>query len=391
MSKKESYRSIRDERRYGPYWYSVLWRVIRPFLVGAGALLVVAGILFSGWNKVYGAFIAPPDENSTTEIPFTVESGQSLTRVANRLEEAGLIRNRSVFKYYCDFAGMGQKIQAGSYVLSPSMSMQEIADQLTRGDGNPIVRNITLIPGWTIEEFAAKLVNDGVLSDSTEFLQLCREGTAFSSYYSVKDVLNSKNVAKRRYVLEGYLAPDTYEIYIGATPSEIISKLLAQTERIFTTASQDRADELGYTLDEILTLASMIEKEASTADFAKVSAVFHNRLKAGMKLQSDVTIHYVTGVRKMALTNSDLALDSLYNTYQVTGLPLGPICAPSAEAINAALYPDETFIAENYLYFCATSPNSTELHFSRTLQEHEQAVSIYAPLWQQYDEERGIQ
>lgn len=390
MNKKDSYRSIRDERRYGPYWYSALWRVIRPCLVGAGALLVVAGILFSGWNKVYGEFIAPPDANSTAEIPFTVESGQSLTRVANRLEEAGLIRNRSVFKYYCDFAGMGQKIQAGSYVLRPSMTMQEIADQLTRGDGNPIVRNITLIPGWTLEDFAAKLVNDGVLSDSTEFLTLCREGKAFSSYYSVKDVLNSKNVGKRRYVLEGYLAPDTYEIYIGATPSEIISKLLAQTERIFTTASQDRADELGYTLDEILTLASMIEKEASAADFTKVSAVFHNRLKAGMKLQSDVTIHYVTGVRKMALTSSDLALDSLYNTYQVKGLPLGPICAPSAEAINAALYPDETFIAENYLYFCATSPNSTELHFSRTLQEHEQAVSIYAPLWQQYDEERGL-
>lgn len=390
MNKKDSYRSIRDERRYGPYWYSALWRVIRSCLVGAGALLVVAGILFSGWNKVYGEFIAPPDANSTAEIPFTVESGQSLTRVANRLEEAGLIRNRSVFKYYCDFAGMGQKIQAGSYVLRPSMTMQEIADQLTRGDGNPIVRNITLIPGWTIEDFAAKLVNDGVLSDSTEFLTLCREGKAFSSYYSVKDVLNSKNVGKRRYVLEGYLAPDTYEIYIGATPSEIISKLLAQTERIFTTASQDRADELGYTLDEILTLASMIEKEASAADFTKVSAVFHNRLKAGMKLQSDVTIHYVTGVRKMALTSSDLALDSLYNTYQVKGLPLGPICAPSAEAINAALYPDETFIAENYLYFCATSPNSTELHFSRNLQEHEQAVSIYAPLWQQYDEERGL-
>lgn len=391
MSRKDTYRSIRDERRYGPYWYSALWRVIRPILVGAGALLMVAGILFSLWNRVYEEFIAPPDASSTVEVPFTVESGQSLTRVANRLEEAGLIRNRSVFKYYCDFAGMGQKIQAGSYVLTASMTMQEIADQLTRGDGNPIVRNITLIPGWTIEDFANNLVKDGVLTDSEEFLKLCREGTEFADFYSVKDVLNSRNVSSRKYVLEGYLAPDTYEIYIGATASEIIRKLLAQTERVFTTASQDRADELGYTMDEILTLASMIEKEASTADFAKVSAVFHNRLKAGMKLQSDVTIHYVTGVRKMSLTNSDLALNSPYNTYSVTGLPLGPICSPSAEAINAALYPDETFVAENYLYFCATSPESTELHFSRTLQEHEQAVAIYAPLWKQYDEERGIE
>ena len=113
MSKKhDSYESIRDERRYGPYWYSALWRIIRPILIGLGAVLVVAGILFSVWNKVYGEFIAPPDENSTAQVPFTIESGQSLTRVANRLEEAGLIRNRTVFKYYCDFAGWGQKILA---------------------------------------------------------------------------------------------------------------------------------------------------------------------------------------------------------------------------------------------------------------------------------------
>ena len=128
MSKKhDSYESIRDERRYGPYWYSALWRIIRPILIGLGAVLVVAGILFSVWNKVYGEFIAPPDENSTAQVPFTIESGQSLTRVANRLEEAGLIRNRTVFKYYCDFAGWGQKIQSGSYTLSPSMTMRQIA------------------------------------------------------------------------------------------------------------------------------------------------------------------------------------------------------------------------------------------------------------------------
>lgn len=299
MSKKhDSYESIRDERRYGPYWYSALWRIIRPILIGLGAVLVVAGILFSVWNKVYGEFIAPPDESSTAQVPFTIESGQSLTRVANRLEEAGLIRNRTVFKYYCDFAGWGQKIQSGSYTLSPSMTMRQIADQLTRGDGNPIVRNITLIPGWTIEQFAEQLVKDGVLTDSAEFLSLCKSGTSFSEFYSVQDVLNSRNVSQRRYVLEGYLAPDTYEIYIGATASEIIRKLITQTERVFSVACEDRAEEMGYTMDEILTLASMIEKEASKADFTKVSAVFHNRLKAGMKLQSDVTIHYITGVRK---------------------------------------------------------------------------------------------
>ncbi len=389
--RNDTYQSIRDERKYGPYWYSVLWRIIRPVLVLAGSLLVVIGIISTVWNAVYDEYLAPPDVNSPIQISFNVESGQSLTRVANNLEAAGLIRNRTVFKYYCDFAGLGQKIQSGSYLLTPSMTMSQIAEQLTMGDGNPIVRNITLIPGWTIEEFAAKLVEDGVLTDSREFLELCREGTAFADYYYVADVLASRGAVQRKYILEGYLAPDTYEVYMTATAEDIIRKLLSQTDRVYPVAFQDRAQELGMTMDQVITLASLIQKEAKNEDFAKTSAVFHNRLKKGMKLQSDVTIHYVTGLRKMSLTNADLALSSPYNTYQVTGLPLGPICNPSAAAIEAALYPDETFVAENYLYFCAKDPESGELHFSRTLQEHEQAVKIYAPLWREYDAQRGIQ
>lgn len=385
-----TYRSMRDEREYGPYWYSGLWRLLRPLLVGLTTLLVVAGLLTSGWNAVYGKFLAPTDLQDTTAVPFTVESGQSLTRVATNLEEAGLIRSKTVFKYYCDFAGMGQKIQSGSYQLNRTMTMQQIADQLTKGDGNPIVRNITMIPGWTIEDFADKLLKDGVITDREGFLALCRTGEAFKDYYYIADVLATPNVSQRKYVLEGYLSPNTYEVYVTASNEDIIRKLLSQTERAFPADAQDAAAEMGFTMDEILTLASMIEKEAGSSDMRKVSAVFHNRLKAGMKLQSDVTIHYVTGVMKMALDNNDLATSSPYNTYQVKGLPLGPICNPSEEAINAALYPDETYVAENYLYFCAKDPESGELHFSKTLQEHEQAVAIYAPLWQKYDESRGI-
>ena len=388
--RKDTYKSVRDERQYGPYWYSVLWRIIRPVLVMAGSLLVVVGIISSIWNAVYEEYLAPANEADHTSIAFNVESGQSLTRVANNLEAAGLIRNRTVFKYYCDFAGMGQKIQAGSYVLTPSMTMSQIAEQLTMGDGNPIVRNITLIPGWTLEEFAAKLVEDGVLADSAEFLELCRTGTAFKDYYYIADVLTSRNANQRKYVLEGYLAPDTYEVYVTATAEDIIRRLLSQTDHVYPAEFQARAEQLGMTMDEVITLASLIQKEAKDSDFAKTSAVFHNRLRQGMKLQSDVTIHYVTGLRKMSLTNSDLALNSPYNTYQVAGLPLGPICNPSEAAIQAALYPDELFVAENYLYFCAKDPESGELHFSRTLQEHEQAVRIYAPLWKEYDAERGI-
>lgn len=386
-----TYRSMRDERQYGLYWYSGLWNVLRPILIVTGSLVVVIGLLAGVWSKVYADYLAPADAANQEEISFSVESGQSLTRVATNLEDAGLIRSKTIFKYYCDFAGMGQKIQSGSYKLTRAMTMDEIANQLTTGDGNPIVRNVTMIPGWTIENFADKLATDGVIADKAAFLEMCRTGEKFTDFYYVKSVLSSANVSQRKYALEGYLSPNTYEVYTTATDEEIIRKLLSQTENAFPADEQERATELGYTMDQIITLASLIEKEAKSADFAKVSAVFHNRLKQKIKLGSDVTIHYITGVRKMSLTNDDLAIQSPYNTYLYAGLPLGPICNPSAEAITAALYPDETYVAENYLYFCAKDPESGELHFSKTLEEHEQAVAIYAPLWKAYDESRGIQ
>ena len=388
--KEYTYRSIRDERQHGVFWYSALWKVLRPVLVLITVLVLVAGIGMTVWNKLYGEFAAPADTEDPSEYTFEIISGQSLNRVASNLEDAGLIRNKTVFKYYCDFAGMGQKIQVGTYTLRKDMTMTEIAELLTAGDGNPLVRNITLIPGETVEEFAAKLVKNGVLQSADHFLELCRTGLEFSDYYYIADVITDGNAGVRKYVLEGYLAPDTYEVYTNATEEEIIRKLLSQTEAVFPEEYSERAEVLGFTMDQVLTLASMIEKEAKESDFDKVSAVFHNRLKTGMLLQSDVTVHYITGVRRMALSSEDLAQQNPYNTYVYRGLPPGPICNPSPAAIRAALYPNEMMIAEKYLYFCAKEPESGELYFSRTLEEHERAVAVYAPLWQKYDQSRGI-
>ena len=379
-----------QETGSGLNWTSGLWHVLRPILVGLTVLVVTAGIGMTAWNYLYGHFLAPVDQEDQSEYAFAVSGGESLNRVASNLEQAGLIRNRTIFKYYCDFAGMAQKFQVGNYSLRKNMTMGEIADLLTTGDGNPLVRNITLIPGETVEEFAAKLVKNNVLESADAFLAACRDGKKFRDYYYIEDVLTTGRPGERKYVLEGYLAPNTYEVYVTATEEEIIRKLLSQTEAAFPAELQDRAAELGWTMDQALTLASMIEKEAGKADFARVSAVFHNRLKSGMKLESDVTIHYVTGIRKMALTGADTAVSSPYNTYQISGLPVGPICNPSPEAIRAALYPDEEMIAENYLFFCAKEPASGELYFSKTLDQHNRAVEAYAPLWQKYDQDRGI-
>ena len=384
-----SYEQLREEREYGLFWYSWLWNILRPILVILCVTVIVVGIFAPGWHFISARYVDPVDASSTAAVTFEVKSGSSLTRVANNLEAAGLVRNRSVFKYYADFLGYGQKIQAGTYTLSPSMTLREIAEQLTRGDGTPLVRRITIIEGWTVQSIAAYLKREGVISAEEQFLSLCRTGEQFSAYYYIADVRASANFSQRIYALEGYLSPNTYEIYTSATPEEIIKKLLSQTEAVFRDEWHDRADALGMTMDQVITLASLIEKEAKQADFARVSAVFHNRLKINMALGSDVTIKYVTGTERMSLNNSDLSVDSPYNTYRNKGLPPGPVCNPSAAAIEAALYPDETFTAQNYLYFCSKDPATGELYFSRTLEEHEAAVKIYAPLWQAYDEKTG--
>lgn len=381
---------LHERRRYGFFWYDWLWKLFRPVLVFAASFVIVCGLVYTGYQEINGMFFAPMDAGDTQTVEFEVASGSSLSSVSRKLEEAGLIHNHTVFKYMADFMGMGQKIQSGDYELSRSMSATDILDQLVSGDGKPLTMKITIIPGWTIENVADYLVDQDILKNTEEFLDLCRTGERYSGYYFIEEMMKTANFGKRLYALEGYLSPNTYEIYTSSSADTIIKRLLSQTEAAYSLAYDERAQEMGMTMDEVFTLASMIEKEAKTADFAKVSAVFHNRLKKGMTLGSDVTIKYVSGSEKMVLSGADLEVDSPYNTYQHKGLPVGPICNPSMGAVVAALYPDEQYLAQKYLYFCSTDPDSGELCFTKTLEEHEAAVAMYRPLWEEYDRSRGL-
>lgn len=383
-------RELIESRRYGFFWYDWIWRVLRPALVFVCSFVIICGLVYTGWQKVDEMFFAPTDSQNEEVVSFSVKSGSSLSTVSKNLEAAGLIHNHTVFKYMADFMGMGQKIQSGDYELTRAMSATEILDQLISGDGKPLTTKITIIPGWTVEDVANYLVEIKVLSGTDEFLNLCKSGDTYSGYYFIEEMLKTGTADQRRYALEGYLSPNTYEIYTSSSADTIIKRLLTQTEAAYLSGYDERAQELGMTMDEVFTLASMIEKEAKTADFAKVSAVFHNRLKANMTLGSDVTVKYASGSQKMYLNDSDLAVDSPYNTYTHKGLPVGPVCNPSMDAIVAALYPDEQYVAQKYLYFCSTDPASGELHFSKTLEEHNAAVAMYRPLWEEYDKSRGL-
>lgn len=383
-------RELIESRRYGFFWYDWIWRVLRPILVFVCSFVIICGLVYTGWQKVDEMFFAPTDSQNQEVVSFSVKSGSSLSAVSKNLEAAGLIHNHTVFKYMADFMGMGQKIQSGNYELTRAMSATEILDQLISGDGKPLTMKITIIPGWTVEDVANYLVEIKVLSSADEFLSLCKSGEAYNGYYFIEEVMKTGTVSQRKYALEGYLSPNTYEIYTSSSADTLIKRLLTQTEAAYLSGYDERAQELGLTMDEVFTLASMIEKEAKTSDFAKVSAVFHNRLKAGMTLGSDVTVKYVSGSQKMSLNDSDLAVDSPYNTYTHKGLPVGPICNPSMDAVVAALYPDEQYVAQKYLYFCSAEPESGKLVFSKTLEEHNKAVSYYRQYWEEYDKSRGL-
>lgn len=383
-------RELIESRRYGFFWYDWIWRVLRPVLVFVCSFVIICGLIYTGWQKVDEMFFAPTDSQNQEVVSFSVKSGSSLSAVSKNLEAAGLIHNHTVFKYMADFMGMGQKIQSGDYELTRAMSATEILDQLISGDGKPLTMKITIIPGWTVEDVANYLVEIKVLSSADEFLSLCKSGEAYNGYYFIEEVMKTGTVSQRKYALEGYLSPNTYEIYTSSSADTLIKRLLTQTEAAYLSGYDERAQELGLTMDEVFTLASMIEKEAKTSDFAKVSAVFHNRLKAGMTLGSDVTVKYASGSQKMSLNDSDLAVDSPYNTYTHKGLPVGPICNPSMDAVVAALYPDEQYVAQKYLYFCSAEPESGKLVFSKTLEEHNKAVSYYRQYWEEYDKSRGL-
>jgi UPF0755 protein len=172
-------------------------------------------------------------------------------------------------------------------------------------------------------------------------------------------------------------------VYVDSTPDEILDKMLTRYYEVYSGEWVDRAQELGLSRDQVMTLASIIEREAGNADdFTKVSAVFHNRLQRGMKLESCATLNYVTGQDRYAFSADEMAIVSPYNTYLNEGLPIGPICNPGATAIYAALYPDEEFLAEGYLYFCNANPKETNrLVFSKTYEEHLKNVEKYREYW----------
>ena len=362
---------------------SMLWKVLRPFII----FLVSAGLIvylgWTGYNFVENTYFAPVNSQTPTTKTIEIKSGSSLSTIATKLYEEGIVRNKLVFQLYVDLNDMGSKLIAGTYELSSAMTMDEIIDILGAGDGGREIIKVTFTEGMTAENIADVLEKNGIFDEDEkqEFLELCNDTQTFKEYDFIKDITTSANITNRKYLLEGYLFPDTYEFYVDETPQNIIERLLSRFDSIFTLSYEDRAKELGMSIDEIMTLASMIEWEALPQDYARVSAVFYNRLSNDMTLDSCATMRYVTGEKKYVYTAIELEIDSPYNTYMYKGLPVGPVANPGQKAIEAALSPDAEFIEGGYLYFCSKGDDTGELAFAKTLEEHNANVEMYKEFW----------
>ena len=365
-----------------------MWRSMRSSVSMILSIIIV--FFLARWALLYTMehYLEPVDPNDATPIEVTIPKSSSASSIARILygacgyDQEGLIGNTAVFKIYVDFVGKANSLKAGTYILSKNMTIKQIVDILCEGNPPRATLKFTIPEGYTVRDIASVLLNKSLIQDESELYRLCNRPDLFLSYPFLSELTESRT-AGRDYILEGYLFPDTYEVYADSSPEEILGKMLARFQAIYTDAYAARAAEIGYTMDQIITLASLIEREAQVdSDFGKVSAVFHNRLKNGMRLQSCASLSYVLHQRKYTFTAEELSTVSLFNTYLYPGLPCGPICNPGKAAIEAALYPNEEFLSDGYLFFCnGNIKESSELVFAKTESEHQKNVDKYSQYW----------
>lgn len=363
------------------------WHYARPIATWLLSIGLVAVIVTVAVQFVLSHYISAVDPDDATPYEVVIPQNASASKIADMLYHAcgegerGLIVSSASFKVYVDFVGKANNLKAGTYRLSKNMTIPEIVDVLAAGNPARRTTRLTVIEGKTVEEIAKTIRdNENIETDADAFLAMCRDASAFAKYPFIAEL---NNVSERRYVLEGYLFPDTYDIYADSTPEEILDKMLTRYYEVYQGEWVSRAEELDMTRDQVMTLASIIEREASDPeDFYKVSAVFHNRLNAGMKLESCATLNYITGQDRLVFTENEMSIVSSYNTYLNAGLPIGPISNPGAAAIQAALYPNEEYIEEGYLFFCNANPQETRsLVFAKTYEEHQENVAKYKQYW----------
>jgi len=326
------------------------------------ALLIIAA---AWW---FFAELRPVDANNKNSVIVTIAPKTGFRDIALQLNDAKLVRNRYMFELVVLLAGLSKDLRAGSYELSPSMSSTAIAKALSK-QAPPVEVTLTMPEGWTNAQISAYLESRGI-------------GTA-EGFMAATNATDSRTILPddrfdfladkpSSVSLQGFLFPDTYRVFPDASSTDVIRKMLTNFGVKVTMDMRLRMHEKGMTLFDVLTLASIVEREARTdADRRMVADIFWRRIGIGMPLQSDATVNYVTGKSLLRPTGSDIEADSLYNTYKYKGLPPGPIGNPGLSSINAVVTPT----SNTFLYFLTDATGA--VHYAATYEEHLANVQRY--------------
>jgi len=318
------------------------------------ALIIFCVVLIS---FLYIFFYPAIRVKSNSGIEIQVVPGMAPAQIADTLLNRGLINSKREFILTVKLLGISKKLQAGDYKFTGRLSNYSIAFKIFKGD--VVTEKITFPEGMRAREMAGLLQKEFNI-DSLYFMKLVMSDSLCKSFG-----IDANS-------LEGYLYPDTYRFSRTVTAEDVIERMIRRWKQVFTDPFKTRADKLGMTVHQVMTLASIIEGEAQIdSERNIISALYHNRLKRGMRLQADPTIQYIIPDGPRRLLKNDLLINSPYNTYIHAGLPPGPINNPGKESIVAALYPDNS----NYLYMVANGDGSHT--FSRTMAEHLRAKNKF--------------
>ncbi|HYQ59435.1 MAG TPA: endolytic transglycosylase MltG [Desulfatiglandales bacterium] len=324
----------------------------RLILISIGLFFLSVVFLSLG----FGLFLVSPADKGGAEQVFIVKERSSLKEVAGDLEKAGLITNKTLFVLWTRVKGYGKDIRAGEYSLSPAMAPVRMMEILRKG--LVILHPVTIPEGFTRDQIADALAAKG-LADKRRFLELTQD----------KALLRQYGISGPSF--EGYLFPDTYHFSRGTPALAILDTMVKRFKQVVTPL-MEVSQRTGMKFEEVVILASIVEKETGRPEERPlIASVFLNRLKLGMRLESDPTVIYGIENFDGDLKKKDLADKTPYNTYVIHGLTPGPIANPGLESIKAVMDPART----DYLYF--VSKNDGSHHFSKTLAEHNRAVEIY--------------
>jgi UPF0755 protein len=326
-------------------------------------IVVLALFIIIVTQRTISQFLNGGSSGNQTVV-FTVSQNETVDEVAKNLEDQGLIQSATYFKLRIRLSNADANLKAGRFTLHQGMSVDQIIRALTTSENVEVVQ-VRFQEGWRTEQFADRLVQLGLISNTDEFMNAIKNGQ-----WNYKFLSSRPSGA----TLEGFLFPDTYEFRAGGSTEDIINTLLQTFDQKVPSNVRAKADALGYNFYQVMTIASIVEREAVVAEERPIIAsVYYNRLKEGMPLQADPTVQYAVGHPGdwwPDITQADIDKDNSYNTYLRPGLP-GPICNPSLASIEAALNPAQT----DYLYFVAKGDGSGAHAFSKTYAEHQENIN----------------